>query len=49
MAAQAVDADLLRIDQLRSVTAKIVERKGYEVKPSRYWDYRPKDERELSA
>ena len=49
MAAQAVDADLLRIDQLRSVTAKIVERKGYEVKPSRYWDYRPKDEREMSA
>ena len=49
MAAQAVDADLLRIDQLRSVTVKIVEKRGYEVKPSRYWDFRPKDERELSA
>ena len=49
MAAQAVDADQLRIDQLRSVNIKIVERKGYEVKPSRYWDFRAKDERELSA
>lgn len=49
MAAQAVDADQLRIDQLRSVTVKIVERKGYEVKPSKYWDYRPRDEREQAA